>query len=179
MSKAALNKTLKQMDNDDLRELILQVYDARKEAKEYLEFFLDPNIMKKREEATKVINKELDRYSKRKFACRISRIKKALKLFATYGPEDQMLVDLHTEVFLALCNRAQTEYFTQAFQNGSATFLTDLLKMIDKKGMFGEYFDRITKAVAQIATAHYDTRQFKKAMEEAIAEYGLTKALRP
>lgn len=46
MSKAKLIKTLRDMDVDQLRELVLDIYASRMDAKEYLEFWLDPDVDK-------------------------------------------------------------------------------------------------------------------------------------
>lgn len=49
MSKAKLRKELAALDAAALREVILELYDARKEAKEYLEFWMDPDAARERE----------------------------------------------------------------------------------------------------------------------------------
>lgn len=46
MSKSKLKKTLKTMGREELVEMICELYDARKEAREYLEYWLDPDIDK-------------------------------------------------------------------------------------------------------------------------------------
>lgn len=43
MSKAALKKAMKDMEKDSLAEIILELYESRPEAKEYLEFWLNPD----------------------------------------------------------------------------------------------------------------------------------------
>lgn len=43
MSKAALKKALKQMESDALVELICEMYDARREARDYLEYWIQPD----------------------------------------------------------------------------------------------------------------------------------------
>lgn len=43
MSRAQVKKILSTLSKDQLEELVLDLYDARKGAKEYLEFFADPN----------------------------------------------------------------------------------------------------------------------------------------
>ncbi len=43
MSKAALKRELKTLTKEEIIDVFLELYDARKEAKEYLEFFLTPN----------------------------------------------------------------------------------------------------------------------------------------
>lgn len=56
MSKAALKKALKEIDRDGLAEIICEMYDARPEAKEYLEFWINPDV-----------DKELDKYKQKIF----------------------------------------------------------------------------------------------------------------
>ena len=43
MSKIQLKKELQTMEAPQLREMILEAYSARKEIKEYFEFFLNPD----------------------------------------------------------------------------------------------------------------------------------------
>lgn len=43
MSKASLKKALKGMDREALAELVCDLYDARREAREYLEYWLQPD----------------------------------------------------------------------------------------------------------------------------------------
>lgn len=57
MSKAKLKKTLAQMPAEQLVELVLELYDARKEAKEYLEFWLEPDTPKALEKAKKKVER--------------------------------------------------------------------------------------------------------------------------
>ncbi len=58
MSKAKLKKTLLSMPAEGIVEMVCELYDARKEAKEYLEYWLDPDpeaaLEKYREEARKL-----------------------------------------------------------------------------------------------------------------------------
>lgn len=44
MSKTQLKKYLKTLDHDQLVQVVLDLYDARKDAKEYLEFYMNPDI---------------------------------------------------------------------------------------------------------------------------------------
>lgn len=43
MSKAKLKKHLLSLTKEQITDIVLELYDARKEAKEYLEFYLEPN----------------------------------------------------------------------------------------------------------------------------------------
>lgn len=40
MSKATIKKLLRSMSKEQIIEMVIEMYDARKEAKDYLEYFL-------------------------------------------------------------------------------------------------------------------------------------------
>lgn len=58
MSKAQLKKHLSTLTKEQVIEVILKLYDARKEAKEYLEFYLNPDEDAKLEEYKRIIRDE-------------------------------------------------------------------------------------------------------------------------
>ena len=64
MSKASVKKLLLTMTKKDIIEMILEMYSARKEVKEYLEFYASPNETEKLEEYKAIIREEF--YPKRR-----------------------------------------------------------------------------------------------------------------
>ena len=44
MSKTKLKKYLQNLTHDQIMEVVLDLYDARKDAKEYMEFFMNPDV---------------------------------------------------------------------------------------------------------------------------------------
>ena len=44
MSKAEVKKYIKSLERGSLEELVMDLYSARKEAKEYLEYVIKPNV---------------------------------------------------------------------------------------------------------------------------------------
>lgn len=96
MSKAQLKKFLATLDRDQLSEMLLSLYSARKEAKEYLEYFLHPDIEKALERYKKIIDNELmmrgGERPRRK--ARISVCTAALRDFEALEPGPDALVDL-------------------------------------------------------------------------------------
>ena len=46
MSKLRLTKEIKQLERHQLEQMILDAYAARKEIKEYFDFFLNPDVDK-------------------------------------------------------------------------------------------------------------------------------------
>lgn len=58
MSKTTVKKTLIAMSKEEIIDMVLAMYDARKEAKEYLEFYTNPDEDGKLEEYKKIITEE-------------------------------------------------------------------------------------------------------------------------
>ena len=56
MSKAEVKKYIKSVERDSLEELVMDLYSARKEAKEYLEYVIKPNDKGKLEEYREMIS---------------------------------------------------------------------------------------------------------------------------
>lgn len=86
MSKSTLKKALKDMDSDGLRQILFDLYDSRPEAKEYLEFWVNPDS-----------EKELDKYKQKIFKI----------FFMSEGRPRKSpgIADIHTNVkyFKSLC----------------------------------------------------------------------------
>ncbi len=156
------------MSAEELTDLVLEVYQARKEAKEYLEFYLNPDIDAKLSKVKETVTKELTRVSRRKYAPRISNIKAAVKLFRSYGPDEEMICGLMTEIFEAMAVSANTHYFGSTYINGCGGFLKETLKEINRAALFSIYFPRLVKAVDSVRTDHWDSRNFRSAMKEII-----------
>lgn len=57
MSKAKLKKYLQTLTQEQLLEVLMDMYDARKAAKEYLEFFLDPDAGNELEKVKKEVSR--------------------------------------------------------------------------------------------------------------------------
>ena len=58
MSKSTIKKLLQSMTKAEIIEMVLELYSARKEAKEYLEFYACPDEKGKLEEYKSIIREE-------------------------------------------------------------------------------------------------------------------------
>jgi hypothetical protein len=95
MSKVALKKHLQSLTKEQLIETVIEMYDNIKPAKEYLEFFLNPNEKEMFEKYKDIIVKEFyptGKYSEPK--TRFSVAKKAIAEFRTLKPSPELLGDL-------------------------------------------------------------------------------------
>ena len=93
MSKAQLKKNLMALTKEQVIDVVLSLYDARKEAKEYLDFYLNPNDDAKLEEYKKIIYNEF--FPKRgEPKCRFSVCRKAISDFKKLKPSPYCIADL-------------------------------------------------------------------------------------
>ena len=95
MSKATVKKTLMAMPKEEIIGMVLEMYDARKEAKEYLEFFANPDEAGKLEEYKKIITEEFyPAKSRREPKTRFSVCRKAVSDYKKLKPSPEKLADL-------------------------------------------------------------------------------------
>lgn len=99
MSKTALKKELGQMSAEQLRQVILEAYDARKETRDYFEFFLNPDVPRLLEKQRALIAKELSRIKWGRSRARVTVIKKAVRDFVSLNPGPEASLDM---IFAAL-----------------------------------------------------------------------------
>ena len=58
MSKPKLKKALQALSAEELVTVVMELYDARKEAKEYLEYWLNPDADKELEKCCKLVDRQ-------------------------------------------------------------------------------------------------------------------------
>lgn len=92
MSKAALKKTLLAMEKEQVVEMVMEMYAARKEAREYLEFWLDPDPKKELEKRKKQLYSVFVSAEKPIRSPRIPEANKIVKDFMaiTFDPDQKM-----------------------------------------------------------------------------------------
>ena len=95
MSKTTVKKTLIAMSKEEIIDMVLAMYDARKEAKEYLEFYTNPDEDGKLEAYKKIIIEEFYPSKKTKTAkLRFSVCRKAVSDYKKLKPSAEKLADL-------------------------------------------------------------------------------------
>lgn len=100
MSKTEVKKYIKSLDRQGLEQLVLDLYTARKEAKEFLDYAVHPNDNAKYEQYKEIITKEF--FPKRGDGkMRFSVCKKAVKDFKSLDPDPVLLCDLM--LYIAEC----------------------------------------------------------------------------
>ena len=75
MSKTALRKQLREMPREELEQVVMELYESRKEVKDYFDFYLDPDVDRLMDRYRKLLLKEASRCSRGDSRCRISAIR--------------------------------------------------------------------------------------------------------
>lgn len=157
MSKKTLKETLKILDRDQLSELIVEIYSASKEAKEYLDFYCSPDEEKKAEEIREKINKEFFPANRRRGKCRFAPAKREIAKLQKWGVSPRVILDLYLYLIetadkAARCGN-QSETVCQSMTNNLAV----LRQYAEKQGLDSEFGHRIEPLVE--ASRHWVPKQ--------------------
>jgi hypothetical protein len=141
MSKSALKKQLQLLSKEQIIEQVLDLYDNSKAAKEYLEYFLNPNEKEMFEKYKAVIVNEF--YPKGKFTepkTRFSVAKKAIADFRALHPSPELLGDLMMVLVENACKFTNDygdmweQYYTSVVTNFEAA-----LKFLKKNNLLDHF----------------------------------------
>lgn len=94
MSRAKFEKLANEMSKEDLVEMLMALYDSKKEAKDYFEYFLNPDEEKAEKKCKTVFLKEYTKTGVRPPKGRISKCKKALQDFEALRPSLEHRIDV-------------------------------------------------------------------------------------
>ena len=147
MSKTQLKKELNQLDREQLIQLILDIYSARKEAKAYFDFFAEPDLAKLTEKFQSLILKEITRGKYNKSTARISRVRSYIRDYQSYGVSTEAVLEL---MIFTLKNGLMTErakYVSRPFISGMVKLADDILKLGDKSAVFDSAFKLLEEAL--------------------------------
>ncbi|MDE6396062.1 MAG: hypothetical protein K2K84_02185 [Muribaculaceae bacterium] len=162
MSKIQLKKELKAFDRDQLVQLILDVYSARKEAKAYFDFFVNPDVEALSEKYKKALFKELNRGKYRDSKARISKIKQLLKEFASYGVDCESQIDLSLYVIDMSLDVEKRLYFSKTLYNGMLSILEEVVVSADKNAIFDKVLSRINDILSGKNGTRYYTNFLRR-----------------
>lgn len=146
MSKAALKKELKDFTPEQLTEVILNVYDSSKEAKAYLEFFLNPDPEAFLKEKYDAIFKEIKRTRRGSLSkCRISVIRNTIRQGIAYGLAPEYTSRLMSGAISLLVSSERYLYYPATLFNGTYRLVVDYIVWAEKNGMLSTAIESIRK----------------------------------
>lgn len=168
MSKIKLKKELQGMSSEQLLDIILNVYDARKEAREYFEFFLNPDSDALLEKYSIAIQKEVlraKRGNRAKF--RISVIKNLIKNFQGFDPGPEYVLRLISFAFMQVMRCSRTLYYSNTQDNAAVTLAFAMLDYADKHLMFDRALKDIDHVLSdESASSTYLRQTVRRALDE-------------
>ena len=148
MSKSSIKKLLQSMKKDEIIEMVLELYSARKEAKEYLEFYACPNEKGKLEEYKNIIKGEFYPKSRREPKTRFSVCRKAVADFKKLKPSADSLAELMVSYmewatkFTYDCGDLWEQYYDSVESNFDKT-----VKFVVTNGLWEKYDQRLRQCV--------------------------------
>jgi len=148
MSKTTVKKHLSSMSKDDLLKIVLELYDAKKEAKEYLEYIASPNEKGKLKEYKEIITEEFYPYGRCDPKLRFAVCKKAISDYKKFKPSTKTIADLMLTFVECGCQFTYDygdmweQYYTVMENNFNAT-----LKYITENDLLGVFKQRIDQCL--------------------------------
>ncbi len=148
MSKVQLKKYLAQLTKEEVIAILLEVYDVRKEAKEYLDFRLNPNHEAKLKEYKMLIQNEF--YPRRgEPKLRFSACRTAISDFKKLNPEAKLLADLMLYyVEMGVSFTVDFGDMWEKYYDTLATNFDKAMKFISDNELVDDFRPRIEKMLA-------------------------------
>lgn len=169
MSKTQLKKELARMSAEQLSTLILDLYAARKDAKDYLDFFVNPDIEARLDKARTQIDKEMRRLSRGRSTTRISKVKAYIASITSLGAGAEADADILLHVVEQACEMPAHGFVKESLQRGFALILERLVILVDSAGMLSAYLPRIEQAIDSMSSNYFFRNQFKRLMRDTLA----------
>ena len=149
MSKSQVKKLLTGMSKEDVINVVLELYDARKAAREYLDYFVNLNETGELEKFKKIVLKEFDDDLSRNPQCRFSVCRKTLSDFKKLAPSADTLAEamvFYVERIyeFSFCNG---DLWEQYYDSGISNFRS-ALKFLIKNKLLESMMPRIVQIMA-------------------------------
>lgn len=150
MSKTRLKKHLSSLTVDQIVEVVMDLYDSRKEAREYLEFYLAPDSRGEMEKARQKIRGYFTARTGRPLRRpKFARCAKVIADYVSLSPDPHCAAELmfyYVEQgigFLEKQWRGREQFYT-----GIRTAYTRLVKYLSANGLLGEYAGRLSGLIS-------------------------------
>ena len=149
MSKLQVKKLLAGMSKEEVVNVVMELYDARKEAREYLDYFANPDEASELEKFKKNVLKEFGDDGIHFPQCRFSVCRKALSDFKKLSPSEDTLAEAmvfymeRVYEFSFTAGDLWEQYYDSAISNFRST-----LKFLIKSNLLESMMPRIVQIMA-------------------------------
>lgn len=170
MSLTTLKRTLAQMDAAQMADLITDLYKSRPEAKDYLDFFVQPDIDKRMERAKMNIKKELTRTSRGRNRGRSTRVRRYIKDITSLNPGAEPVLDIMTYAVVTACKVGEREWVKETTQRAVGRLLSETLQLANAEGYLNVYLPQIEEAVNAMNGSSFYVRGYRDILNESLRE---------
>ncbi len=168
MSKLLLKKEIKGLTRNQLEQMILDAYDAKKEIKEYFDFYVNPDVEKLTEKFKVAISRQFARNKRGYCKARISIIKKLIKEFQAFQPGFEAQLELlHYTVTFALLSEASF-YFSDTLINGIALIMTQAVELADRNFVADKTLEKLT---TMLDDEHAGSKYFRRFLRNSLNDF--------
>lgn len=156
MSKVKLKKHLSALSKEQVIDIMLQLYDASKEANSWLEFYLEPNSEAELEKYKKAIRSQF--YGRNDWPKDPSfrECNKLITAFKKLVSDSHAIADLMLYYVEQGCNlTAQFGDYDEPFYTALENNFNKAVKFISSNGLMSEYSPRIKKMIKSVVCCGY------------------------
>lgn len=156
------------MDKSDIVSLVLEMYDTKKEIKEYLDYYVSPNEKEKLKKYKKIIQSEYSLITHMP-KTRLSVAKKAISDFSKLNPSPELEAELM--IFLVECGCQFTYNYGdmwEGFYDGMFYNFARALKFMQKHKLLERFRLNAEKCVKWASPCRYG---FADAIDDLFCEY--------
>lgn len=164
MSKAGLKKALSEMSKKEIIESVCELYEARREAKEYLDYWIDPNPDKALEDYKQTVDKMFF-YSTGKTRSQpaANDLKRLVKYFSSLvfdgEKSSELLLHIAERQYQWVTKKRggvmQTETATRRAYENARTYI----ESAGLEGMYGLRLERLKEAIDEFYRTAPQTRR--------------------
>ncbi|MDE6010297.1 MAG: hypothetical protein K2F87_02465 [Muribaculaceae bacterium] len=151
MSKAKLKKALAALDKEEIITMVIELYESRKEAKEYLDYWSDPDAEKELERVEKLAFRQLftpQGVSRRTPS--LPTLNKLIKDFMTICFEPEKVAALLIFVTESLADWLEVRYRRLTYRTSLRKYLNEASLYVEThelEGVFGLRLERLRERV--------------------------------
>ena len=169
MSKAKLKKYIAELTADQVGEILLQVYDSSKEAKGWLDFYLNPDIEGLSEKYRKQIYLKCYGRTGRARRPKMRDCNQLIKTFSTIVQDPTPVADLMLYFMEEVTRVATTKgRYSESYFRTLTGQLRKTLEYVAAHGLLEYNMPRVRKI---IGLAERSSRFLAQDYEDAVAEY--------
>ncbi len=157
MSKTQLKKYIQGLDGEHLEEFVMDIYSDVKPAKEYLDFFLNPDV-------DKIVQKtEIALYSKiykrdgsPNMRLKFTKINDIMKDFTTKVRDPHVVADMMVYLLTLLCQYGSRYTHTESFVRSLVANFGRFSKWLVSNGLENEYREKMDDLISKTTNIGWD-----------------------